>query len=99
MEHVHHIVTPMCGASALLTLHGQGDWLAGLVLAVLVVDRLDVVASGVRRHGGQDDERVLQGDGAVGESRTTGNTLRFPLHKKTAARAIWFRLIDVCRGQ
>ena len=73
---IHHnhsvdvsLLIPMCVASALLTLHRQGDWLAGLVLAVLVVDRLDVVAPGVGRHGGQDDQRVLQCDGA-GERRT-----------------------------
>jgi len=48
----------------LLTLYGQGDGLAGLVLSVLVVYRLDVVASGVRRHRRQNDQRVVQSDGA-----------------------------------
>lgn len=33
-----------------LTLHSEDDGLAGFVLPVLVVDRLGVVASGVRRH-------------------------------------------------
>lgn len=46
-----------------LTLYWQGDGLAGLVLSVLVVHRLDVVAPGVRRHRGQDDQRVVERDG------------------------------------
>ncbi|TNN35853.1 hypothetical protein EYF80_053985 [Liparis tanakae] len=48
----------------LLTLYGQGDGLAGLILSVLVVYRLDVVASGVGRHRRQNDQRVVQSDGA-----------------------------------
>ena len=56
----------MCVCVFLLTVHSQGDGLAGLVLSVLVVDSLDVVASGVRGHRGQDDQRVVKGDGTEG---------------------------------
>lgn len=44
--------------------------MAGLVLSVLVVDGLGVVASCVGRHGGQDDQRVVQGDGAARTAHT-----------------------------
>lgn len=55
-----------CASSSprVLTLHGQRDGLTGFVLAVLVVDGLRVVASGIGRHRGQDDQGVVQGDGA-----------------------------------
>lgn len=55
----------MCVCVWGLTLHRQCDWLAGLVLSVLVVDGLDVVAAGVGGHGGEDDQRVVQRDGAA----------------------------------
>lgn len=49
-----------------LTGHGQGDGLARLVVPVLVIHRLHVVTPRVRRHRGQDDQRVLQRDGSGG---------------------------------
>lgn len=52
------ILVPTC----ILTLHRQDDGLAGFVLAVLVVDGLRVVTACIGRHGGQDDQRVVQGD-------------------------------------
>lgn len=56
----------------LLTLHWQGDGLAGLVLPVLVINCLDVVAAGVRCHRWQDNQCVVQCDGAAGKrSRMT----------------------------
>lgn len=48
--------------TCILTLHRQYDGLAGFVLAVLVVDGLRVVTACIGRHGGQDDQRVVQGD-------------------------------------
>lgn len=52
-----------------LTLHRERDGLAGLVLAILIVDRLDVVAAGIRRHGGQDDQRVVKCDGTENKQK------------------------------
>lgn len=56
----------MCAGfmATVLTLYCQCDGLTGLVLPVFVVDRLGVVASCVGGHGGQDDQRVVQGDGS-----------------------------------
>lgn len=53
-----------------LTLHRQCDWLAGLVLSVLVIDGLDVVAASVGGHGREDDQRIVQRDGAVKKRQT-----------------------------
>lgn len=46
-----------------LTLHGECDWLTGFVLPILVIDCLSVVTARIRCHGGEDDQRVIQGDG------------------------------------
>lgn len=48
-----------------LTLHRKGDRLAGLVLSVFVIDGLDVVAASVGGHGGEDDQCIVQSDGAA----------------------------------
>lgn len=53
------------GSGRLLTLHGESDRLAGLVIPVLVINSLHVVAACVGSHRRQDDEGVLQGDGSV----------------------------------
>lgn len=49
--------------SCVLTLHCECDRLTGFILPVLVIDCLGVVASCIRGHRGQDDQRVIQGDG------------------------------------
>lgn len=48
----------------LLTLHCESDGLAGLVVSVLVINRLHVVAAGIGSYRRQDDQRVLQRDGS-----------------------------------
>lgn len=63
----------------LLTLYWQGDGLAGLVLSVLVIYRLDVVAPGIWCHSGQDDQRVVQSDGT--EEGTTRQVERLKKKK------------------
>lgn len=51
----------------LLTFHYDRNGLAGLVVAILVVDSLHVVASGIGGHAGQDHQSVVLGDGAARE--------------------------------
>lgn len=46
----------------ILTLHIENDRLAGLVLAILVVDSLGVVAASIWCHRGQNDQGVVQSE-------------------------------------
>lgn len=70
------------GAGGLLTLHGESDGLAGLVIPILVIYRLHVVAARVGSHRRQDDEGVLQSDGSGKRNRTglSGQALRRSRH-------------------
>ena len=54
----------------LLTLHGQGDGLAGLVLSVLVINCLHIIPSRVWGHRRQDNQCVVQSDGAEERAST-----------------------------
>lgn len=60
-----------------LTLYCKNDRLAGFVLAVLVVDGLRVVTACVGRHGGEDDQRVVQGDRAARTDMSSAYNLKF----------------------
>lgn len=53
----------------LLTLYWQGDGLAGLVLSILVIYSLHIVASGIRCHSRQDNQRVVQSNGTEQEKK------------------------------
>lgn len=53
----------------LLTLYWQGDGLAGLVLSILVIYSLHIVASGIRCHGRQDNQCVVQSNGTEQEKK------------------------------
>lgn len=55
----------------LLTLHGESDGLAGLVVSVLVINRLHVVAASIWSHRRQDDQGVLQRDGSEERQKTS----------------------------
>lgn len=56
--------------SRVLTLHCESDGLAGFVLPILVVDCLGVITPCIRGHCGQDDQGVVQSDGADDKNQT-----------------------------
>lgn len=93
-----HTCHLLCVCVWLLTLNWQGDGLAGLVLSILVINRLDVVAAGVGCHRREDNQRVVQRDGTEGGGGGTArqeeyfyfSILRYFVWRKTSK--IRFRL-------